>query len=457
MLSPATVSVVIPVVRDHETLRTTLTSLDRTAAGALRRGAAAGTQLSGVVVAGVASETASLEEVCGPYPRVRVVAARPGRARQMNAGAAHATGRWVLFLHADSQPDPGWLEEIARADASGATWGCFQLGLDAATLPARLVEWWVRGRVRLARLPYGDQGLFVRRDLFERMGGYADLPLMEDVELVDRLRRAEPMHASRVRVTTSARRWRRDGWVRRSLSNNALLTLYRLGAPPAWLARRYAGRRPLALVVLARAPSSPGKSRLWRELGVAPDPALRRALLVDTCAAAGVLARADLYVVTSPPSSSGEIAGLVPSAHVLAQRGDDLGARMHAAFDDVFGLGYRGVVLIGSDLPTVPSAILASAFDCLSRGTTDVVLGPSEDGGYFLVGLRRPVPEIFTGIEWSRPDVFERTLAAAAAATLRVARVPAWYDVDDVTSLRRAAEDAGRAPLVHAWWTRHIR
>lgn len=454
------VSIVIPVLRDLEALQDTLQTLRSTQAPPAvdehtgPRGTSRGADCE-VIVAGVPGEVPGLRSVCEAFPGARVVEARPGRARQMNAGAREASGRWLLFLHADSRPDPAWLAEIARADAGGFVWGCFRFALDDASLPARAVQAWVRHRVRLAGLPYGDQGIFVRRDVFERLGGYAELPLMEDVDLVSRLHRAGAMYASGAPVTTSARRWRRDGWVRRSLSNVCLQALYGLGISPAWLARQYAGRRPSALAVLARAPSAGGKSRLWRELGQEPDEDLLRALLLDTLDAAAGLRHADVFLVVTPPEAVGEVAALAPGVRVLAQRGDHLGDRMHAAFDDLFMLGYRNVMLVGSDIPTLPPVVLEEARRHLvARRGDPVVLGPSEDGGYFLVGLTRPHPELFAGIEWGRPDVLERTLEAAARAGLDVTVVSSWYDVDEVASLERAAaEPGGRASRTRHWWT----
>lgn len=162
----------------------------------------------------------------------------PGRGRQMNAGAAVATGDWLLFLHADSRLPEAWLETF-RTHTPSADAGWFRFALDDGAWQARLIERGVAWRVRRLRLPYGDQGIFVRRALFESMGGYQDIPLMEDVEFVRRLTRRARLVELPVPLVTSARRWRRDGWFRRSARNLILLTLYYLGVAPARLARWY--------------------------------------------------------------------------------------------------------------------------------------------------------------------------------------------------------------------------
>ena len=156
----------------------------------------------------------------------------------MNAGARDAHGEWLLFLHADSQLPSGWREAMTAipADAVG---GWFRFALDDGAWQARAIERLVRVRVRLMRLPYGDQGLFVCRAVFNRMGGFADMPFLEDVEFVRRLVGAGPVAEVALALHTSARRWRRDGWFRRSAWNSVIVSLYFAGVSPARLARWY--------------------------------------------------------------------------------------------------------------------------------------------------------------------------------------------------------------------------
>ncbi|MEQ1896699.1 MAG: TIGR04283 family arsenosugar biosynthesis glycosyltransferase [Vicinamibacterales bacterium] len=185
----------------------------------------------------------AVDAVCATRPDVRLVRAPAGRGGQMNAGAAAGTGHWLLFLHADSRLPQGWLAAItgsgADGDAASHVGGWFRFALDDRAWQARVIERLVAGRVALFSLPYGDQGFFVRRDVFTAMGGFRDMPLMEDVEFVRRLVRQGPVRRSPLPLVTSARRWRRDGWFRRSARNACLVCLYFLGADPARLARRY--------------------------------------------------------------------------------------------------------------------------------------------------------------------------------------------------------------------------
>lgn len=180
----------------------------------------------------------ALDGVAGTRPGTRVIRTSPGRARQMNAGAREATGKWLLFLHADSELPAGWREAMA-AVPNDAIGGWFEFALDDGAWQARVVEALVRWRVRVMRLPYGDQGLFVRRAVFDEMGGFADLPLLEDVEFVRRLGAAGRVAEVALPLRTSARRWRRDGWFRRSARNSVIVALYLSGVSAARLARWY--------------------------------------------------------------------------------------------------------------------------------------------------------------------------------------------------------------------------
>lgn len=179
------------------------------------------------------------------HPGIEWMESPRGRGIQQNTGAESATGAWLLFVHADSELPDGWRNELRLvAGRDSARWGCFRFGLDATAWQARVIEWGVALRVRWWSLPYGDQGLFVRRDAFQSVGGFPPYPLMEDVALVGRLRRRfGPPFRSRLQVRTSARRWQRDGWWRRTAVNLSVLLRYLTGVAPERLVRPYDRRQ----------------------------------------------------------------------------------------------------------------------------------------------------------------------------------------------------------------------
>ncbi len=174
----------------------------------------------------------------------RVLQAAPGRASQQNAGAAAARGRWLLFLHADTRLPYGYLDEVARllSDPRVAL-GAFRFALDRVEPGLRAIELGANLRSRLLSLPFGDQALFLRRESFERDGPFPPLPILEDYELVRRLRRTGRVRLARTHAITSARRWQSAGKLRTSLLHTLLPLAHRLGVPAATLARWRTGER----------------------------------------------------------------------------------------------------------------------------------------------------------------------------------------------------------------------
>lgn len=169
----------------------------------------------------------------------RLLCAATGRGHQLIAGADAAEGDWLLFLHGDTCLGPGWRAEADRHIAETPDQAaCFRFRLDDWAWQARVVERGVRLRVRLFGLPYGDQGLLISRAMYETLGGYSALRLMEDVDIVRRIgkKRLRLLDADAV---SSAERWRKDGWLRRSGRNLMLLGLYGLGVAPDRLKRLY--------------------------------------------------------------------------------------------------------------------------------------------------------------------------------------------------------------------------
>jgi len=192
-----------------------------------------------VIVADGGSDDATTE--IAARGRARIVSGPAGRGRQLAAGAAAATGNWLLFVHADTQPGSGWATVVKRfmADPDNRyRAGYFRYALDDPAGPARFLEEIVHWRCRLLNLPYGDQGLLISTDYYERLGGFPAIPLMEDVALVRQMPRHRLVELASVAVT-SADRYRRDGYLLRPLKNLWILALYYLGFPPGYLAKLY--------------------------------------------------------------------------------------------------------------------------------------------------------------------------------------------------------------------------
>ena len=167
-----------------------------------------------------------------------VLEAPRSRGGQLDAGARRASGDWLVFLHADTRLEGGWADALSRL-APDVVGGAFRFAVDSPRRGYRSIEAGVALRCRLFRLPYGDQAIFARREVYETVGGFLPLPLMEDVAFALRLARAGRLAFPRVRALTSCRRWEEQGLVGTTLRNWGLLALYTAGFAPERLARLY--------------------------------------------------------------------------------------------------------------------------------------------------------------------------------------------------------------------------
>lgn len=172
-------------------------------------------------------------------PAPRILRAPRGRAAQMNAGARAARGDILLFLHADTLLPPAAPALLRDAVSRGAIWGRFDVRLSGTRAAFRVIEWFMNRRSALTGIATGDQAIFVRRDAFTMLGGFAPIALMEDIELSARLKWVAPPFRIREPVLTSSRRWEQHGVVRTVLQMWLLRALYALGVSPRRLARCY--------------------------------------------------------------------------------------------------------------------------------------------------------------------------------------------------------------------------
>jgi len=175
---------------------------------------------------------------------VKSILSPKGRALQMNAGAAAARGEILLFLHADTRLPDGALQKISSIMKQGQyVGGAFDLGIDSDKLALRAIARAASLRSRLTRIPYGDQTIFILKDYFNKIGCYKNVPLMEDVELMQRIKKAgDKVYIISDRVSTSPRRWEKEGIIYCSLRNIIISNLYFMGVSPDKLVRYYRRR-----------------------------------------------------------------------------------------------------------------------------------------------------------------------------------------------------------------------
>ena len=218
-----------------------------------------------------------------------------------------------------------------------------------------------------------------------------------------------------------------------------------------------------AVIVMCKAPrAGEVKTRLAGLLSERGAAELAACFFADVCAAALSVAD-ELIVAYAPSDGRAPLEELLreddaPRVRWFEQQGRDLGERLTAAIERAFDAGFGPVVVLGTDSPTLPAAYVARALDALACEEADAALCPADDGGYYLVGLARPAPELFRGVEWSTPRAYAQTAANAARLRLRLLELPLWYDVDTPADLRRLRAELStdeqarrRAPATYQW------
>ena len=221
----AKISIIIPVLNEAQNIRQAIASTQPS------------TNIEVIVVDGGSQD--DTYKIASDL-NVTIISSLPGRAVQMNKGARLAKGDILLFIHADTRLPSGFDVMIRTVlQETGTVAGAFTLRIDAEVASLRLVEWGVNMRSRFLQMPYGDQAIFITKDIFNKIGNFPELPFMEDFEIMRRLKRIGRITIISVPVITSARRWLQKGIWKTTLINQIIIIAYLLGVPPQRLVRWY--------------------------------------------------------------------------------------------------------------------------------------------------------------------------------------------------------------------------
>ena len=389
-----------------------------------------------VVDGGSSDDTVAIAESAG----VKVVHTGPCRGLQCNYGAATAAGEILIFLHADTiLPDGAFdcLSQIFSKDEVKI--GNFEIVFDTKHWFLRFLSFLSRHDMGFFR--FGDQGIVICKSLFDKLGGFPNWTLFEDFQLIRAARKETRIHRFPIAVVTSARRFVKNGIIRQQVKNVYFTIQYLLGVPPWRLAEKYYGNRrksDKSLIVFLRFPSKGKvKTRLARTVGNEMATRFYRECAEHLFREVVELPQDIIRNIYYTPRSAGKSVEhwVGRGFYYQTQVNGNLGKRLETIFRDQFKKGFKKVIIVATDAPDIAVSDLEEAFNALKEA--DLVIGPSFDGGYYLIGMKELHPSLFDGITWSTNVVYDQTLSIAAESELRVHNLRTLDDIDTEDDLYR--------------------
>lgn len=371
--------------------------------------------------------------------RATVCACNKGRGTQLNAGSSLANGNVIIFLHADTILPEKAFEELTLAINDSFNIGIFNLEFD--------IHHWLLTfyqKVTATNMPYffGDRCIVVKSSFFNKIGRFPDLPLFEDLSLVFKARRVSKIYRFKNNVVTSSRRYLNGGIIRQQLIDIWYTVQFLMGVPAERLSLKYESKAItheefVALAVFVKLPENGKvKTRLAATIGAKIATEFYRlcseTILKEISTISDNVRR---YIFFAGKNDLHRVKKWIGAGYYyVAQTDGDLGEKLENAFLIMLNHGARKAVILGSDIPDITAELAKEAIRLLDEN--DVVLGPSQDGGYYLIGLKKLYFELFHGISWSTSKVLEQTMAKAEESKLKVALLPRLIDIDTINDLQ---------------------
>ena len=432
------VSIIVPVFDESEIIVEFLEGLF----------ALDGISNSEVIVVDGNPEKPTITNIPDKYALIKLFSA-PGRAIQMNRGAEVATGGILFFLHSDSVLNEKALFNLQHLPSQYRA-GAFSFKFIEEDKKLRHIALWANIRSYVFHLPFGDQGIFIRKELFEEMEGFTKIPLMEDVNLMQRLkkRKIKPIIINRA-IQTSARKYLENGVFKNSWKNLFLQFLFFLKVPASTLRDIYYGemkfkklfielfriftkhKHTSATILFTKYPEKGKvKTRLAKDIGDEEATEFYRRNILKVSSEANKINSTN-YIFFKDAKNGKRIKNLFGNRFMYSlQRGNGLGEKMANAFTEIFSKEYHKVILFGGDIPEIDTQILEESLNKLDD--FDAVIGPTFDGGYYLIGFNSEKfkQNIFFGYEYSNDKVFDNTINKFAENGLRYYVLKVLRDID---------------------------
>jgi rSAM/selenodomain-associated transferase 2/rSAM/selenodomain-associated transferase 1 len=417
------ISVIIPVFNEASRLKQNLQRLYASFAGLA--------SIEVIICDG--GSTDHSVQIASQFP-CQITTSKPGRSYQMNAASQLAAGDWLLFLHADTTLPTDWISQLFDSPQ----WGFFPVQLSGQHWIFRVIEKAINLRSRLSSIGTGDQALFFKRTLFTSLQGFPYIPIMEDIGICKKARKKHKPSIATDSVVTSSRRWEKNGITKTIVLMWRLRFSYWLGVDPARLHQLYYPPidMPIPVIQIFAKPPVEGnvKTRLIPDIGTSNATLVFRHCLSY---ALNLLrsSHCDYQIWLSEETQD----GIFQQEPYILQQGIGLGDRMLFALETALSdKPNNKVILIGSDCLDLKQSHFDLAITALD--TNDIVLLPTFDGGFVLIGCRVIDPLLFIHVEWSSSRVLDQTIANAKLLNYQVHLLEMVRDIDTMADLSHYPE-----------------
>jgi rSAM/selenodomain-associated transferase 1/rSAM/selenodomain-associated transferase 2 len=362
-----------------------------------------------------------------------IVHSEKGRGLQLNAGASKANGEILFFLHADTSIPDNAFELLDEFFENKNNLLCrFALCFDVDHNLLKNYTYFSKFDTIFTR--FGDSGIIIRKDFYDSLGGFKNYFVFEDVDFLRRASKKTKIMLLNAEVKSSARKFVSEGLIKNQINSFVLFIKYFLGTDSSILWNEYFNRnhktKQTSLIIFARFPSKGKvKTRLAKDTGDYYALSFYNMCAEEILGQTKKLNSFNKYLFYTEAEEKEKVMRWAGSKYLYAlQEGKDLGERMLHSFELAFSHHAKKVIIVGTDVPDLNAGIIKEAEKKLNEA--DLVIGPSNDGGYYLLGMKKVNPELFQNIIWSSTSVFEATIEKAKKLKLRIAELNTLRDID---------------------------